>query len=177
MFTDAVGMADPAAALAESSGLTLKSQDPLHHSIAVALGGTEIHELMGSPDRWHRGRLGPFDGRGLLLQLANQMLHQLLIIGSEASQGASSQQALAGGSGGEEEGEAFDSLGCGHRWVQKGLMFGGSTPAAPLPGCPDGIDVQQVTTEHDGLDRPGVADVGKRIPGEDNEVCHLARSK
>ncbi len=131
---------------------------------------------MGPPDRGHHRALDPFDGRRLLLQLADQTLHQLLLIGSRASEGASSQQALAGGSGGEKEGEALDSLGCGHRWVQKGLMFGGGTPAAPLPSCPDGIDVQQVTTGHDGLDRPGVTDVGKRIPSEDNEVGHFAGS-
>ena len=136
MFADAVGMADPAAALAESSRLTLKSQDPLHHATAVA-GSIEIHQFMGPPDCGYRRPLSPFDGRGLLPQLASQMLHQLFIIGSRAGQGASSQQALAGGSRGEEEGEAIDTLGCGGRWVQKGLMPWGSTPAARLPGCPD----------------------------------------
>ena len=77
MFAHPVGMANPAAALAESAGLTLKSQDPLHHSNAVALGRTEIHELMGPPDRGHHRAFDPLDGRGLLLQLANQAVHQL----------------------------------------------------------------------------------------------------
>src|SRR3954451_2905206 len=175
MFAHPMGMANPAAALAEGTGLALKSQDPLHHSSAVALGSTEIHELMGPPDRGHHRALDPFDGRGLLLQLANQALHQLRIIGSGASESTSSEQALAGGSGCEEEGKAFDSLACGHRWVQKFLILAGGTSAASFPGCPNGIDVQQVATGHDSLDGPGVADVRERIPGEYDEICHLTR--
>src|SRR3954465_9990843 len=133
MFAHPVGMANPAAALAESAGLILKCQDPLHHSSAVALGRTEIHELMGPPDRGHHRAFDLLDGRGIFLQLADQAVHQLAIIGRGTSESTSSEQALAGGSGREEEGEAFDSLGCWHRWVQKSLMLGGGTPAARLP--------------------------------------------
>src|SRR3954470_53954 len=175
MFAHPVGMTNPAAALAESAGLTLKPQDPLHHSTGVALGSTEIHELMCPPDRGHHRPFNSFDGRGLLLQLADQAVPQLPIVRRGTSESLPSEKALAGGSGGEEKGEAFDSLGRGRRWVQKSLMLGGASPAAPLPGCPNGIDVQQVTTGHDGLDGPGVTDVGKRILGEYDEICHLAR--
>src|SRR4051812_13332236 len=125
MFADPVGVANPAAALVESTGLTLKSQDPLHHPTAVPLGSTEIHQLMGPPDRGHYCAFDLFDSRGLLLQLANQAVLQLSIIRRGTGERTSSKQALAAGSGGEEEGEACDSLGYGHRWVQKSLMLGG----------------------------------------------------
>ena len=71
MFAHPVGMADPAAALTKSAGLPLKSQDPVHHSSTVALGCTEIHELMSPPDGGHHRGFDPLDRRGLLLQPAN----------------------------------------------------------------------------------------------------------
>jgi len=120
-------MADPAAALAKSAGLALKSQNPLHHSSGVAVGSTEIHQLMGPPDCGHHGTFDPFDGRGLLLQLANQPVSQLPVIRRGASESTSSEQPLASRSGGEEERESFDSLGRGHRLVQRSLM-GGAPP-------------------------------------------------
>ena len=91
MFAHPMGMANPAAALAESAGLTLKSEDPLHQSSAVALGSPEIHELMGPPDHGHHRAFDPLDGRGLFLQLANQAVHQLPIIGRGRSEGAPSE--------------------------------------------------------------------------------------
>ena len=114
MFAHPVGMADPAAALTESAGLTLKWQNPVHHSSTVALGRTEIHELMGPPDGGHHRAFDPLNGRGFRVQLENQALPQLAIIGRRGSKGAPSEQALAGGSGCEEERESLDSLGCRH---------------------------------------------------------------
>ena len=71
MFAHPVGMANPAAALTKSAGLPLKSQDPVHHSSTVALGCTEIHELMDPPDGGQHRGFDPLDGGGLLLQPAN----------------------------------------------------------------------------------------------------------
>jgi hypothetical protein len=69
---------------------------------------------MGPPDGGHHRGFDPLDGRRFLVQLANQALPQLAIIGRRGSKGAPSEQALAGGSGCEEERESLDSLGCRH---------------------------------------------------------------
>jgi hypothetical protein len=116
VLADAVGVADPAAALAEGSGLPLEREDAFQSPPPGALiTRLEIQQLVGSPDRWHHGRI--HDLR--LGDLLDQALDQVFLVGRGLTQSPARQHPLPGWRRGKEEDQpvyAFLGMGrCGQR--------------------------------------------------------------